>query len=153
MDIVEKYQAFYPPPPHPPPDVVCEEKQVGCNTDHISLANHHLKSRHISHEQRLQVRKKQSCKIHFISRLVKRRYYNVNVNACLSVCLSVRPQYSSTFCDSPKVMKKKKTTGQRFLWEKYFLLLCNGSSSNEIPILDMFNPYLSNATMVSWDLW
>ena len=103
MDIVEKYQAFYPPPP----DVVCEEKQVGCNTDHISLANHHLKSRHISHEQRLQVRKKQSCKIHFISRLVKRRYYNVNVNACLSVCLSVRPQYSSTFCDSPKVMKKK----------------------------------------------
>ena len=99
-------------PPHPPPDVVCEEKQVGCNTDHISLANHHLKSRHISHEQRLQVRKKQSCKIHFISRLVKRRYYNVNVNACLSVCLSVRPQYSSTFCDSPKVMKKKNKKKQ-----------------------------------------
>ena len=34
-------------------------------------------------------------------------------------------------------------------------ILCyygNGSRSNEIPILDMFNPYLSNATMVAWDL-
>ena len=49
------YQTFTPTP-----YIVCEEKPVECHTDHISLANHRLKSMHISHEQRLKLRKQES---------------------------------------------------------------------------------------------
>ena len=71
MDLIENHKAFFLPPPPPPPHVVCKEKTVECHNDHISLANHRLKSWHISHEQRHKLRKH----IYFISRPVKRRYY------------------------------------------------------------------------------
>ena len=65
MDIKEKYQVFYLPS-----HVVYEEKPVECHTDHISLANHRLKFRHISNEQIVKLRKQQSYYIQFILFLV-----------------------------------------------------------------------------------
>ena len=42
---------------HPP--LLLQRKPAECHSDHISLADHSLKSRHISHEQRLNLRKQQ----------------------------------------------------------------------------------------------
>ena len=54
----KKYQALYP---RPFPICCLRRKTVECHTDHIiSLANHRLKYMHISHEQRLKLRKQQS---------------------------------------------------------------------------------------------
>ena len=92
--------------------VVCKEKPVERHTDQISLANHRLKFRHISREQRLKLRKPKKILKMFFSRQDKRRYYirlTLHPSACLSVCLFVRPQYSSRLCDSQQVIKK---TGQ-----------------------------------------
>ena len=50
-----KYQALTPSSPM----LFAEKKAVECHTDHISLANYRLKSRHISHEQRLKLRKQE----------------------------------------------------------------------------------------------
>ena len=114
MDIKIKYQAFTPPPPPPPPTthpfVGYKEKTVEYHIDHISLANHRLKSRHISQEQ--------------------------------------SPQYNWRFCDS----ENSNTNRSMYLMRKIFsvTMATEACSSKEIPILDMFNQYLSNATMVSW---
>ena len=53
----ERKVSSFLPPPHM--FFFLRRKTVECHTDHISLANHHLKSRHISHEQRLKLRKQQ----------------------------------------------------------------------------------------------
>ena len=119
MDIKEKYQAFYPRP-----YVVCEEKTVECHTDHISLANHCLKSRLISHEQRLKLRRQQimntfyflTCETKILQRQLSIRL-TLHSSACMSVC---PPTVQLMFCNSQKSNKK---TVQCIWWEKYFWLL------------------------------
>ena len=83
-----------------------------------------------------------------ITQPVKRRYYNVNskrLTLYLYVCLSGH----STARDSVVAKKVIKKQVNAFDEKNIF---CYYGTSNEIPILNMFNPYLSNATMVSWDL-
>ena len=133
------------PPPCPPCCLLRKSSRMSYRSYKLSKPSSKIQA----HKPWAETYTKKTTKILWNKDTITSTLYKINPpSICQFVCLSA---HSTASRDS--AIAKKNPKQVNVVEKKNIFCYYGNRASKEIPILDMFNPYLSNATMASWDMW